>query len=142
MTDTPAAHREELMLLYQITVGDLTYFKTQQWSVANYAFLRLAGIIGVAQVAAPLGTCERVFLVILVMLVAAVALVVLSKLQASIRVRHSRLEATRQSFSAAFNAAWAAEVKGPELVHSIWFLRAAVAIGAVIVTWLILRGSP
>ena|SRR5688572_22539829 len=143
MTEPSAAsHREELMLLYQITVGDLSYFKTQQWAVANYAFLLLAGITGVHQLAGAVTSFERIGLAALALSVAIVVLVVLTKLQTSIRVRQARLEATRKSFSLAFKDAWAAETKGPELVHAIWFLYGAVVLGALIVVWLILRTTP
>ncbi len=141
MTDSSAGqNREELMLLYQVTVSDMTYFKTQQWSVTNYIFLLLAGLIGVDQLAGPtITSIERVALVVLAWSVALVGLLVLSKLQRSIGVRQSRLEAARQSFGEAFSQAWSAEVKGPEYLHSIWFLRVAVVIGAVLVSWLVLR---
>lgn len=31
------ADREELRLLYQVTVSDIAFFKQQQWSISNYA---------------------------------------------------------------------------------------------------------
>ena len=37
--DTSNSSRDELMLLGQVTVGDLSYFKAQQWSISNYVFL-------------------------------------------------------------------------------------------------------
>ena len=40
---------EALRMLYEVTTADLTYFKTQQWSVTYYAFLINAGLTGVAQ---------------------------------------------------------------------------------------------
>jgi hypothetical protein len=136
---SPAEHREELMLLYQVTVGDLTYFKTQQWAVTNYAFLLLAAVVGLHQVLKTTSALEQFLLIVLALAIGLVTLVVLHKLQTSVRVRQSRLEATRKSFSAAFNEAWAAEIKGLELIHSIMFLRAAVAIGTLIVCWLVVR---
>lgn len=130
--------REELQLLYQVTVSDLTYFKTQQWSVTNYALALLAGLIGVTQFLKPsLSSCDRFVLVALAAAVSVVVLIVLSKLQKSIEVRQSRLEATRANFSMSFQQAWAAETKGQEYFHAIHFLYAAVVIGAALSVWLI-----
>jgi hypothetical protein len=130
--------REELQLLYQVTVSDLAYFKTQQWSVTNYSLALLAGLIGVTQFLKPsLSSWDRFVLVALAAAVSIIVLVVLSKLQKSIEVRQSRLEATRANFSASFQAAWAAETKGREYVHAIHFLYTAVVIGAVLSAWLI-----
>ncbi|UNK56275.1 hypothetical protein MNQ95_08805 [Pseudoxanthomonas daejeonensis] len=142
MADAPSqlSSREELMLLYQITVSDLTYFKSQQWSLTNYAFLLLAGLIGVDQLIGPSITIfERSLLVFLAFSIAAAGITVLSKLQRSIEVRQARLGAARNSLSSAFIAAWSAEVKGREYLHSIWFLRAAIVAGAAIVCWVVLR---
>ncbi len=128
------------MLLYQITVSDLTYFKTQQWSLTNYAFLLLAGLVGVDQlIGSSITVFERAILVILALSVAVAGIIVLAKLQRSIEVRQSRLGAARESLSPAFIAAWSAEPKGREYLHSIWFLRAAILAGATIVCWVVLR---
>lgn len=137
----PSSHatHEELMLLYEVTVGDLAYFKSQQWAVANYALLLQAALVGHHQLLDGPSGLERLVLVLLAASIAVAALVVLHKLQRSLRLRHARLEATRRSFSAAFNEAWEAELKGQELVHSVWFLRIAVVVGPVIACWLVLR---
>jgi hypothetical protein len=137
MTD-PSENQEELRMLYQVTVSDLSYFKTQQWSVTNYALLIYAALVGVTQLLKPSPTsCERFFLSALAVAGMVAALVVLSKLQRSILVRQSRLVAARDNFSVSFKQAWAAEVKGPEYVHSIYFLYATVLIGGVLTIWLL-----
>jgi hypothetical protein len=137
MTEDQAT-REELQMLYQITVSDLTYFKTQQWSVTNYALAVLAGLIGVTQFLKPsLDFCDRWILVVLAAAVAVFVLIVLSKLQRSIAVRQARLEAIRANFSLSFRQAWAAEIKGKEFLHAVHFLYAAVFFGATLATWLI-----
>lgn len=125
-------------MLYQVTVSDLTYFKTQQWSVTNYALLIFAGLVGTAQLLKPLSTTfERCFLGALAIAALVAALVILTKLQKSISVRQSRLVAARDNFSSSFKQAWAAEVKGPEYIHSIYFLYATVLIGGVLAVWLV-----
>jgi hypothetical protein len=131
---------EEMRLLYEVTVNDLTYFKTQQWSVTNYVFLLLAAVAYLhQQLIGDLSSIELYALALLVILVAVAGLIVLSKLQHSVRVRQSRPEATREFFSLSFRQAWAAETKGPEYFHSHWFLRAAVVLGALIDLWLVFR---
>ncbi|WP_372016452.1 hypothetical protein [Pseudoxanthomonas sp. 10H] len=142
MNESPhqLSSREEMMLLYQITVSDLTYFKTQQWSLTNYVFLLLAGLVGVDQLIGPSVTRpERALIVFLALSVATAGVIVLSKLQRSIEVRQARLGAARESLSPAFIAAWSAEAKGREYLHSVWFLRAAIIAGAAIVCWVVLR---
>lgn len=130
--------REELRLLYQITVNDLAYFKTQQWSVTNYALLLFAGVIGVAQLLRPNVTlADRVVLVGATIAIACSALFVLSRLQKSIRIRQSRLEAVRTQFTEAFHVAWAAEQKGIERMHALHLLRTALVGGGVIIAWLV-----
>jgi hypothetical protein len=134
----PKPDHEELRLLYQVTVGDLTYFKTQQWSVTNYSMLLFAGLVGVAQLLKPnLTTVDRTLLVAAVVFVFAAALVVLYKLQTSILVRQARLDAVREQFTDEFHVAWAAEEKGTEVLHSIFLLRLAVVGGGGLAAWLI-----
>src|SRR5574340_37089 len=137
MTDNQSTS-EELQMLYQVTVSDLTYFKTQQWSVTNYVLALLASLIGVTQFLKPApSSSDRIILAAWVMAVSITTIIVLSKLQHSITVRQSRLEAARANFSESFQQAWASETKGQEQVHSIYSLYAAVATGALLATWLI-----
>jgi hypothetical protein len=130
---------EELRLLYQVTVGDLTYFKTQQWAVTNYSMLLYAGLVAIAQLLRPnLAQTDRWLLTAIVALLFFSALFVLSKLQASIKVRQARLDAVRKQFTDEFHVAWAAEEKDHEGLHSIFLLRIAICGGAAIAAWLML----
>jgi hypothetical protein len=138
--DLKQLSHEELRLLYQVTVNDLAYFKTQQWSVTNYALLVLAGLVAAAQILRPnIAPLERVGLTCLAVLSAFGTLVVLAKLRRSISVRQARLDALRDSFSGTFNLKWAAEVKGREYLHAHYFLFAAVPLATALVSWLIYR---
>jgi len=138
VANKPKPDHEELRLLYQVTVSDLTYFKTQQWSVTNYSMLLFAGLVSVAQLLKPnLMTGDRALLVGAVVLVLLAALVVLYKLQTSILVRQARLDAVRQQFTDEFHVAWAAEDKRVEVLHSIFLLRLAVGGGGGLAAWLI-----
>ena len=129
---------QELLILYQVTVGELSYFKTQQWSVTTYAFLLYAAIAGVKQlVGDPHGLSEKVILTCFTIIVLIAAITVITKLQDSIEVRQARLDATRMHFGEKFNAAWNAKSKGREYIRSVWFLHAAVSFGATVVAYII-----
>src|SRR4051812_46019351 len=100
----------ELQLLYQVTTTDLAYFKTQQWTVANYALLLDAGVVGVTQLyKALIPDSDRIVLVVLLALIGFAAAVVLGKLERSISVRRARLKSVRRTFGSAFSRAWSAE---------------------------------
>ena len=133
-------NHQELLMLYQVTVNDLFYFKTQQWVVSTYAFLLYAGLIGLNQ---SINTTTTIFeaciLSVMVFGVFATAAIVLHKLQQSIDVRQARIERTRSHFSPQFQSAWAAKEKGKEYVRSIWFLNTAILVGASSVIYIIWR---
>jgi hypothetical protein len=128
---------EEIRLLYQVTTADLSYFKAQQWSVTYYSFLIDAGLVGVAQLLLPLRLLDKSILSALVILAMGAALFVLSKLQRSISVRQSRLEAVRREFGTAFARVWSAEYKQPERVHSIYLLCGGILLTGLLSLWLI-----
>jgi hypothetical protein len=138
--ETKSLSHEELRLLYQVTVTDLSYFKTQQWSLTNYTLLLLTALVAVAQILrSTLSVFERCALIGLGVATAIGALLLLSKLQDSIRIRQARLEKIRDGFSSSFNEAWSAELKSREYFHAVYFLRVAIVIGAAVVCWLIWR---
>jgi hypothetical protein len=128
---------EELRLLYQVTTSDLSYFKAQQWSLTYYCFLIDAGLVGVAQLLQPLTVTDKVVLSGLLLIATGAALIVLSKLQKSISVRQSRLEAVRAGFGTAFARAWSAEYKHAERVHSIYLLSGGIVLTGFLALWLI-----
>jgi hypothetical protein len=131
---------QELLMLYQVTVGDLSYFKTQQWSVATYAFLLFAGLASVNEFLNNSVTQrENGFLILLAILVLIAALTVIKKLQNSIEVRQARLEELKKHFGAKFLSVWKAKEKGQEYIRSVWFLNAAVVFGAVVVSYLVIK---
>lgn len=139
MAEKPrTADRDDLRLLYQISVNDLSYFKTQQWSVTNYTLLLYAGVVSVAQMLKPgLSVTDRYILGALTLVVGAAALGILTKLQKSVNVRQSRLDSVRTQMTEAFHFAWSAEDKGREVFHAIYFLRVAIVGGAALVCWLV-----
>jgi hypothetical protein len=132
--------REAQMLLYQVTVSDLTYFKTQQWSLTNHCFLLLAAIVGTQQLlGSSIAQWERNALAGVSLSIVVAALVLLGKLQDSVVVRQARLDAAREKLGLEFYTSWAAKAKATEYVHSIWILRLAILIGGFVVIWLLVR---
>ena len=138
MTALQPSEHDELQLLYQVTTADLAYFKTQQWAVTYYSLLVDGALVAIAQLlSANLREIERFALGTLALLAALAAVIILSKLEKSISVRHSRLKVIRESFGAAFQRAWAAEDKGEEIVHAIYILYGGVVLTTLLTLWLI-----
>ena len=135
MTST---EQEELRMLYQITVSDLSYFKSQQWNVAYYALLVEAAFVGVAQVLGQgLTTMDRALLSVLAVVSAISALYVIGKLQRSIAVRDSRLEAVRNTMTEAFKRAWSAQPKPEEKLTNVFLLRGGIVVTTLLTLWLV-----
>ena len=138
MTDRTAIDaKDELMLLYQVTVSDLAYFKSTQWTVSNYVFLLLGATAGARQLlGADADNLERSCFAGLAVSIGIAGLMMLFKLNQSITIRERRLDAVREQMSPEFKAAWRAGTKGPEYFRAIWFLVLANILGAAIVAWL------
>jgi len=132
MADSTA--HQELLMLYQVTVNDLSYFKRQQWSVANHCFLLFAALAGASRlIGESLSFADFAVLTFLIVCVATVGIVVIKKLQNSIDVRDARLKAVRDELSEEFNNAWLAKEKEESVIKVVWFLNVALVIGAAIV---------
>jgi hypothetical protein len=133
-----SSDQEQLQMLYQITVSDLAYFKTQQWNVTYYALLIEAALVGFAKVLSPpLTLLDRGLLAGLSVVAAVAALFVLNKLQQSIEVRQSRLDAVRMSLGDAFKRAWSARPKEDHPIQAVYLLRGGIAITTVLTLWLL-----
>ena len=133
-------NRDDLILLYQVSVSDLSYFKTQQWNVTNYAVLLLAGLVGTGElIGSHSEPFERVILAMLAVLASLAAQVVVGKLERSILVRQRRLELIRPQMGERFEQLWASAEKGKEFFHSLWFLRMAIAFAALVSVWIVAR---
>lgn len=135
--------RDGQMMLYQITVEDLAYFKSQQWTLTNHAFLLLASILGIRELLMkPIAKWENYILIFLALTISAAAIIILNKLQESIVVRQARLDAAREKLGLEFYSTWAAKNKSKEYIHAIYILRGALIAGGIIVCWLLLRQGP
>ena len=134
-----ATEEEELRMLYQITVSDLSYFKSQQWNVTYYALLVEAAFVGVGQILGQgLTSVDRIVLSALAVVSAISALYVIGKLQRSISVRDSRLEAVRNTMTETFRRAWSAQHKAEEKVANVFLLRGGIVITTLLTLWLVL----
>ena len=90
---TESRAHEELRLLYQVSTSDISYFKTQQWSVTNYTLLVLAALVAAAQILKPSPSCtDRCLLTVLAGVAAIGAAGLLFNLELSIRKRRDRLQ--------------------------------------------------
>lgn len=98
---------DELMLLYQVTVGDLEFFKKQQWLVAYYCVLLYGALVALARVT----DLEKLVFCIAVGGAALLSSILLLILEYSIGVRRDRLEAIRDEFNNEFKKAWKAGKK-------------------------------
>jgi hypothetical protein len=142
MPNDPGSTREMQMMVYQVTVGDLTYFKSQQWSLTNHCFLLLVGLLGARQLLGkPIALWELWALVALVACVVVAGITLINKIQDSIVVRQARLDAAREKLGLEFYTTWAAKAKSTEYVHAVWILRGALTIGGIVVCWLLFQGT-
>lgn len=127
--------REELQLLYTVSVSDIAGFKQQQWLVTNHALVIQASLVAVGQLLKePLDCWERWVLVVLVGITAAVGGSVLFRLHRSIEERRERLRRIRSQFGKPFNDAWVV-CKQPDQVYI--FLALAMIIAALVASWLV-----
>lgn len=130
--------REELRQLYDVSVGDIAFFKRQQWSATNYTLLIHAALVFVAyQVFEKTLTPGRMIaLIILTWVVGISGFSVVSSLQSSIVGRRERLARVREHYGEVFNTAWRIP-KEADYVDSL--LRAVAIASAAVVTWLLLE---
>jgi len=129
--------REELRLLYNVSVADIAFFKQQQWSVSNYTLLIHAALLFIAYqlLNGPLATWHHWLLVVLAWTVCVAGIAMIHRLQSSIAGRRTRLGRVRERFGEAFRSAWSIP-KDPDNVH--WLLTTVVLLSAGVVTWLVL----
>jgi len=129
--------RQELLTHYQVTTQDLAFFKSQQWTLTNYAVIGLAAIAGVSQLdSIHLNPCTQLLLSAVALLVSLIAGWVLWKLHGSIEERRDRLERTYAKLSKVFREARGEKprVSAVEMLLFLWFLLGA---GFGISCWLI-----
>ncbi len=129
--------RQELLALYQATTQDLSFFKSQQWAITNYALIAFAAIIGVPQLAKQTFTpCVRTLLIGAAIAMTVLSTIVLYRLKRSIDDRRARLDRVYDRFSDEFKNARGTKKKVSSEEMFV-FLIALILVGAFIASWLI-----
>jgi len=130
-------NREELRLLYQVSINDIAFFKRNQWSATNYTLAIHAAVILISYqiLKSPLDTLQLWVLIVLAWSASVGGLAVVWELQESIRGRRTRLRRVRRYFGRPFKNAWSIP-KPPD--NNYWLLMTIMVVAAAIVTWLIL----
>jgi len=142
MTDNAAgalveSDRQELRLLYQVSVADIAFFKSQQWSTTNYAVGAYAALLIIVYqwLPSPPRPWQIWPLIVLGWAICVAGFAMVSRLQNSILGRRTRLKRVRANFGAPFEEAWSIPKASDD---TYWLLYAFLFVGAGIVTWLIL----
>lgn len=100
------AERDELLALYAVTTQDLAFFKSQQWSLVNYALLSFAAVVGIPSFLSDKLPHPMVMtLGGALLFVALLSTVVLWRLHGSITERQARLERVYARLSKTFRDA-------------------------------------
>ena len=139
-TNVTETDREELRLLYTVSVGDIAFFKQQQWSVTNHGLALHVALVVIAfqLLSRPLATGYVWLLVVLAWAVFVAAAAMVERLQTSIAGRRTRLDRVRAHFGKPFRDAWEL-AKPKDDVHVL--LLVVLFVSTAVVTWLfILRG--
>lgn len=128
--------REELRLLYQVCVADISLFTRQQWFVSHYALAFYAALLFIAyQPANPLGhpAWQDWLLIVLAWAICVSGVAAVKRLQISIVGGRRRIERVRANFGRPFQEVWSIP-KPPDDVHRLLYL--VMFLGAAVVTLL------
>jgi len=136
--DLKEPDKEELRLLYDVSVSDIVFFKQQQLSVTNYALALHAAFLFIAYqlLVAPLAAWQLWLLVVLTWTVCLAGLEMVVRLQCSILGRRTRLEQVRAHFGKPFFEAWTIQKPKDDvyqLLISVMLLSSGVVTGLVLV---------
>ena len=134
--------RAELLALYQVTTQDLAFFKSQQWTLTNYALVALAAVAGVSQIPGlRVTTSATVLLCISASVMVLLTAWLLDRLQGSIAERRSRLASLYERFSDEFRVA-----RGIKLSASAWEtiapLWTVLFLAFALVLWILIATAP
>lgn len=135
--DLKESDREELHLLYDVSVADIAFFKQQQWSVTNHALVLHAAFLFIAYqlLHTPLALWQVWLLVVLTWAVCIAGLGMVARLQGSILGRRTRLKRLRAYFGKPFIDAWTIQ-KPTDDVYLL--LIAVMLLSAGVISWLVL----
>lgn len=129
--------REELRLLYQVTVADLAFFKQQQWGITNYSITAQATLVLITYqlLKQPLAAWQLWLLVVLALGISTACLLVIRRLGRSIAARRQRLANVRARFGEPFNTAWLVPKEKDDFQ---WLLVSVHVLSALVSGWLVL----
>lgn len=130
----------ELLVLYQVTTQDLTFFKSQQWALTNYGLLALAAIVGVRQLSqVKITPCVATLLCAVAVFLTVLTAWLLLRLHGSIEERRGRLERIYARFSDEFRTARGMKrsVSAWEIVLPLFGL---LALALWLTVWLLFAG--
>ncbi len=121
--------RGELMLLYQVSVADISFFKQQQWLVTSYAVGVYIGLVTTfAQLLSkPVQDWKRWLIVLLALATSSAAGGVLRQSQRSIRARRERLDRIRRYFGTPFKEAWKVEKERDDILLLLGAVRPLIS---------------
>jgi hypothetical protein len=129
--------RDELALLYTVSVQDIAFFKRQQWVATNYGIGLYVALIAIAsQLLDAVALAHKFVLVLSSFGVMLAGIGVVCHLQNSIEVRRARLKAIRERFGEPFRAAWGAKPKQDNALHIL--LLAVLVFGFIVSAWLLI----
>ena len=100
-TLSPEEH-SELLAVYQTVIADIRYWKSQQWSVTNYAVAIYIAVLGTGKILKDGGAVFSTSVAILILfafIVLLSALYVLDELEASLKKSRGRLERVLTHFA-------------------------------------------
>jgi hypothetical protein len=147
-TPKDAAFHAEVLALHGVAVGDIAFFKSQQWHVTNYALLLYGAVVALSRLLGSPSPLEFLVLGLLAAATFVVGCVVILQLEASIKKGRDRLSALRVHMSDVAMEAWAA---GEERVESYregkdkstlrWLFHSVLAIGFGVDMWLLGRAA-
>jgi hypothetical protein len=94
---------EELLVLFQVTAQDISFFKSQQWTLTNYTLVAFAAIVGIPKfIGVSLSCFYQIFLSIVAVVLATSSLWIMFRLKKSIDERRDRLNRIYDKLSYVF----------------------------------------
>ena len=141
-TDSENNIGNELIALYQVTVEDIRFFKSQQWTLTNYISIGFAALVAVTQIGIvdEKNPCSLMFLIFAAIIAYVIGLLVLCELKNSIVEKHERLRRAYDAISSKSEAFKTAKGDtGMKPVKTMTtYLSLILTIGLFIVLWILL----
>ena len=135
--------KENLRLLYSVSVSDIQNFKEQQWKVTNYVLLLFAAIISLSQFAKNMYCAERTILCVFTLVIVVVGCYFTRRLHTSIKIRQGRLALIQKQLGDEFIEIWKGQMSERDIATSkqdvLWLFWSVQIVSSVVVLWLLIR---